>query len=225
MDTAVETTHYVTLGVPVDADAAAIKKAYRRLAKDLHPDLHPDDTESAARFALVNAAHAVLGDPAARQLYDLELAAPAVLEVPEGEPWGEQIVLDVNAPTATFDAVPAVSRAGSRPDATFTVSPARLIWAGAWTVIPLAVAFFAPELVGAPGWILYASLAVAGLAAHRGLFSTRWSVGVLVLAVIVAAGMPALAWGDGAVALAVALISGVPLVGAGELTRSTRSDH
>lgn len=224
MDTTLERTHYDTLGVAPDADAAAVKTAYRKLARELHPDVAPDGVDTAGRFALANVAYAVLADPAARELYDLALTAPKVpeveVEVPE-EPWGEQVELEVNI----SDAAPVVGPVRHRAEPTWTVNRARLIWAVAWTVVPLVVALFAPGPTGAPSWVFYGSLAVGALAAHRALFSTRWSIGVLVLAVLVAAAMPLLVRGDGAAALAVAVISGVPLVGAGELMRSTRSDR
>jgi curved DNA-binding protein len=61
---------YATLGVPRSADAEAIKKAYRKLAKDLHPDRHPGDKQAEARFKSVNRAYDVLSDPKKRKLYD-----------------------------------------------------------------------------------------------------------------------------------------------------------
>lgn len=63
-------SHYETLGVPRDADAAAIKKAYRKLARENHPDHHPNDTKAAERFKAINRAHEVIGDPEKRRLYD-----------------------------------------------------------------------------------------------------------------------------------------------------------
>ncbi|MDR1152800.1 MAG: DnaJ domain-containing protein [Bifidobacteriaceae bacterium] len=65
-----EKDFYTTLGVPKDADAAAIKKAYRRLARKLHPDANPGDTASEERFKDVGEAYAVLSDPEQRQQYD-----------------------------------------------------------------------------------------------------------------------------------------------------------
>jgi curved DNA-binding protein len=61
---------YATLGVPRDADAATIKKAYRKLAKDLHPDKNPGKTEIETRFKAVNRAFQTLSDPKARGIYD-----------------------------------------------------------------------------------------------------------------------------------------------------------
>ncbi len=61
---------YAVLGVPKGADEAAIKKAYRKLAKQLHPDKNPGDAKAEARFKTVNHAHEVLADPKKRSLYD-----------------------------------------------------------------------------------------------------------------------------------------------------------
>src|SRR5438552_13568042 len=61
---------YAVLGVPKTADADAIKKAYRRLAKDLYPDKNPDNNAAEARFKAVNQAYDVLSNDAKRKLYD-----------------------------------------------------------------------------------------------------------------------------------------------------------
>jgi len=61
---------YSILGVDRKADQAAIKSAYRKLAKELHPDRHKDDSAIADRFKEVSAAYAILGDPDKRKRYD-----------------------------------------------------------------------------------------------------------------------------------------------------------
>jgi molecular chaperone DnaJ len=65
----VSTDLYELLGVARDADADALKKAYRRLARQLHPDVNPDP-ESQEQFKLVTAAYEVLSDPQKRAAYD-----------------------------------------------------------------------------------------------------------------------------------------------------------
>ncbi len=62
--------YYALLGVSRDADADAIKRAYRKLAKDLHPDRHPDDKAAEAKFKAVNRAFDVLSDDQKRGLYN-----------------------------------------------------------------------------------------------------------------------------------------------------------
>lgn len=62
--------HYDVLGVDRDATAEEIKKAYRKLARELHPDVNPS-AEAAERFKSVTHAYDVLSDPDQRQRYDL----------------------------------------------------------------------------------------------------------------------------------------------------------
>lgn len=61
---------YTILGVARDADMAAIKKAYRRLAKLHHPDTKPGDTKNAERFKEISAAYAIVGDADQRARFD-----------------------------------------------------------------------------------------------------------------------------------------------------------
>lgn len=61
---------YTILGVPRGASQAELKKAYRKLAKELHPDLHPGDAKVADRFKEASAAYAILGDEKLRGRYD-----------------------------------------------------------------------------------------------------------------------------------------------------------
>ncbi|MCC7491866.1 MAG: molecular chaperone DnaJ [Fimbriimonadaceae bacterium] len=62
--------YYEALGVPRDADQAAIKKAFRKLAREHHPDANPDDPHATERFKRIGEAYAVLGDPEKRAQYD-----------------------------------------------------------------------------------------------------------------------------------------------------------
>lgn len=62
--------YYATLGVRRDASADEIKRAYRRLARELHPDVNPDP-ETQERFKEITQAYEVLSDPNKRQMYDL----------------------------------------------------------------------------------------------------------------------------------------------------------
>lgn len=61
---------YKVLGVPKNADAAQIKRAYRKLARDNHPDHHKGDKAAETRFKAISEAHSVLGDPGRRKEYD-----------------------------------------------------------------------------------------------------------------------------------------------------------
>ena len=65
-----ERDYYAVLGVPRDAPADAIKKAYRALARSSHPDANPDDPTAEQRFKEVGEAYAVLGDETRRAEYD-----------------------------------------------------------------------------------------------------------------------------------------------------------
>ena len=61
---------YEVLGVPRGATAAAIKNAYRKLAKKHHPDANKNDPKSAARFSELNSANEILGDEDKRKQFD-----------------------------------------------------------------------------------------------------------------------------------------------------------
>jgi curved DNA-binding protein len=62
--------YYSVLGVTREADAEALKRAYRKLAKDLHPDKNPGNAKVEARFKAVNRAYGILSDADKRALYN-----------------------------------------------------------------------------------------------------------------------------------------------------------
>ena len=66
----IEKDFYRELGVDSKASADEIKKAYRKLARQLHPDANPGDTKAEARFKTVSEAYGVLSDDAKRKEYD-----------------------------------------------------------------------------------------------------------------------------------------------------------
>jgi DnaJ-class molecular chaperone len=93
---------YKTLGVAEDVEDAAIKKAYRKLAKEFHPDVTGGDKKKTERFKEINEAYDVLGDSKKRKEYDRLKHAPMR---PDGMPEG----FDAEAFAQTFGR----SRAGA----------------------------------------------------------------------------------------------------------------
>src|SRR6185295_1110692 len=61
---------YEILGVQKNATPAAIKSAFRRLAKKLHPDANKADKTAATKFSELNAAYEIVGDEAKRKAFD-----------------------------------------------------------------------------------------------------------------------------------------------------------
>jgi len=76
---------YKILGVSEEANADAIKKAYRKLAKENHPDATGGDKKKTERFKEVNEAYTVLSDQQKRREYDRLRSAPVGADgMPEG---------------------------------------------------------------------------------------------------------------------------------------------
>ena len=103
---------YAVLGVSKDADAAAIKKAYRTLAKKYHPDRNPDDAAAAEKFKEIGEAYAVLSDEAERKQYDAirSMAGGGVRFETGG---GAQP--DLDDLLRMFGGTPSPTRSGGRP--------------------------------------------------------------------------------------------------------------
>ncbi|SHK82231.1 molecular chaperone DnaJ [Pseudonocardia thermophila] len=66
----IEKDYYKELGVSSDASPEEIKRAYRKLARELHPDANPGDAKAEARFKAVSEAYGVLSDEKKRKEYD-----------------------------------------------------------------------------------------------------------------------------------------------------------
>src|SRR5258706_4540423 len=83
---------YEVWGVPRGASAAAIKSAYRKLAKKHHPDNNKNDPKAAARFSEINSANEIIGDEDKRKQFDRgEIDAegkPRFQGFPGGDPRG-----------------------------------------------------------------------------------------------------------------------------------------
>lgn len=79
------TDYYELLGVPRDAPAADIKRAFRKLARQYHPDVAKDDAEAEHRFKEIARAYEVLSDPEKRARYDR--FGPEGVTAPGGDPF------------------------------------------------------------------------------------------------------------------------------------------
>lgn len=95
-------SHYEVLGVTADASPAAVRDAYRRLARTHHPDR----AGRAVRMAEINDAYRVLRDPRARSAYDASLAALRSSAVPPSTP-GVRPTITMDGPAHRPDPGPA----------------------------------------------------------------------------------------------------------------------
>jgi hypothetical protein len=138
------TTHYELLGVVPDASHDEIKRAYHRQARRYHPDARPGAdqrvAEQARRIMIsLNAAWAVLGEPARRKAYDAEIGVHPGQAEPE--PWSAE-------PDDEFD--PLLEDDEDPPPP----GPADLIVLVPVCVLALAVGAFAfSTLLQSPFWM------------------------------------------------------------------------
>lgn len=79
---------YAILGVPPDASAEDVKRAYRRRARELHPDANRDDPGAEEAFKTLTVAYDTLRDPQRRQRYDL-FGPESAQGAPAGSPFGD----------------------------------------------------------------------------------------------------------------------------------------
>ena len=94
---------YIVLGIAREASDADIKRAYRRLARQLHPDINPGDREAAVRFRQVLHAYETLIDPDLRRTYDSgQLGGTPIAAAPVGFAGFDFSAGATAQPTTTF---------------------------------------------------------------------------------------------------------------------------
>lgn len=110
--------HYELLGLRRSASAAEIKRAYQKLARQLHPDLNPGDPVAAERFRSVSRAFEVLSDPQRRGQYDRGEPAPQPPRPPDVGFQGFDFSGDVRVGALDFrEFIDGVLRPSSEADA------------------------------------------------------------------------------------------------------------
>ena len=108
--------YYEVLGVPKDADEAALKKAYRVLAKKYHPDANPGDKEAEAKFKEASEAYSVLSDPEKRRKYDqFGHAEPAATAASISTEPTCETSLEISSETSSEVDVPLTEEAATVP--------------------------------------------------------------------------------------------------------------
>jgi molecular chaperone DnaJ len=91
----IEKDYYAALGVPRNASADEIKKAYRKLAREYHPDVNKGDAEAEERFKEISEAYDVLADDKRRREYDeVRSASAAGYRMPGGGPGANGTTFD-----------------------------------------------------------------------------------------------------------------------------------
>jgi curved DNA-binding protein CbpA len=114
--------HYALLGVPSDASAREIRRAYRCLARRHHPDVNPR-ADGTGRFAELAHAYEILNDPAQRARYDQTLHPPA----PASRPATHSSVLSEAFRRGILELSPPETRHVARRPLMLTDAPGRSI--------------------------------------------------------------------------------------------------
>ena len=117
--------YYKTLGVARNADAKAIRSAFRKLAAKHHPDKNPGDAEAEERFKNINEAYTALSDPEKRALYD-QFGATGNMPPPGAQPGGYRNVsaADVEGFSDFFQSLFGGGVRGAAGGGSFTVGGA-----------------------------------------------------------------------------------------------------
>ena len=132
---------YEVLGVPRGASAAAIKSAYRKLAKKHHPDSNKNDPKAAARFSEINSANEIIGDEDKRKQFDRgEIDAegkPRFQGFPGGDPRAAGAVSrPTSAPAAPAPAALAAAAVSRTSSTACSAAPRRAARGPAEAALP-----------------------------------------------------------------------------------------